>query len=207
MGNVDVEARRAMSLLRYESPTGERRPWTLKEIVQGKPIGHPSHAMVVHFPVAFYIGALSFDIASRIGHLPQAPVAATWLILGAFAGSALAIPTGLVYWWGMRPRSRTRRVANRHLLFQSLAAAFFIANLIVRWGHRERAQAEAAWIVLGAIGVVALVIGQYFGGIIVYKIGFRVTTSGGAAPRVAASEQHKPEQEKPAATRQTDTAT
>ncbi|MGZ4105142.1 MAG: DUF2231 domain-containing protein, partial [Actinomycetota bacterium] len=96
-----------MSLLRYTGPSGEQRPWTLKEIVQGKPLGHPSHAMFVHFPVAFYIGALGLDVVSRIGHFPSAPLAATWLILGAFAGSLFAVPTGLVDWWGMKPGSRT----------------------------------------------------------------------------------------------------
>jgi uncharacterized membrane protein len=31
--------------LRYRSPSGEIRPLTLREIVQGRPLGHPSHAV------------------------------------------------------------------------------------------------------------------------------------------------------------------
>jgi uncharacterized membrane protein len=163
-----------MSLLSTNGSSGERRRWTLKEIVQGKPIGHPSHAMFVHFPVALYIGALGLDIVSRAGHLPQAPLAATWLILGAFAGSLLAVPTGLVDWWGMKPGSRTRKIANKHLLLQLGTAAIFVVNTVLRWSHRYDPRAHALWIVLGAIGVVTLTLGQYFGGVLVYRIGFRV---------------------------------
>jgi len=163
-----------MSLLHTQGPSGERRRWTLKEIVQGKPIGHPSHAMFVHFPVALYIGALGLDIVSRVGHFTQAPLAATWLIFGAFAGSLLAVPTGLVDWWGMKPGSRTRKVANKHLLLQLGTALIFVVNAVVRWSHRYDPRAHALWIVLGAIGVITLTLGQYFGGVLVYRIGFRV---------------------------------
>jgi len=163
-----------MSILYTQTASGERRRWTLKEIVQGKPLGHPSHAMVVHFPVALYIAALGLDVASRIGHLDEAPLAATWLILGAFAGSALAVPTGLVDWWGMKPGSRTRKVANKHLILQLTTFALFLVVEIIRWSHRADPRAHALWIAIEAVGVVTLTIGQYLGGVLVYRIGFRV---------------------------------
>jgi uncharacterized membrane protein len=165
-----------MSLLRYRSSTGDERAWTLKEIVQGKPLGHPSHAMFVHFPVAFYIGALAFDVLSRVGHFPQAPIAATWLILGAFAGSLLAVITGLIDWLGMVPGSRKRRWATKHMLLQLGAAAFFIANFAVRWTDRHQAEADVLWIVLGALGVAVVLVGNWFGGVLVYEMGMRVST-------------------------------
>lgn len=160
--------------LRMRAPDGRR--WTLKEVVQGKPLGHPSHAMFVHFPVAFYIGALAFDVLSRAGEFPQAPVAATWLIIGAFAGSAFAVITGLVDWWGMVPGSRKRRWATRHMLLQVAAAGFFVANLAARWPDRHVREAEALWIVLGALGVGVLLVGQWMGGVLVYEMGMRVST-------------------------------
>ena len=163
-----------MGLLRTTDRDGTQRYWTLKEVVQGKPLGHPSHVMFVHFPVAFYIGALAFDVASRSGGFPEAPVAATWMLVGAAAGSLFAAVTGLVDWWGMKPGSRTRRVANRHLLFQGIAAAFFQLTLLLRFSDRNTARAQTSWIVLEAIGTLALLYGQYLGGFIVYRIGYRV---------------------------------
>ena len=49
--------------LKYRAPTGETRLWTLREILQGKPIDRPTHPMLVHFPIAFYIGALGLGRA------------------------------------------------------------------------------------------------------------------------------------------------
>lgn len=171
-----------MGLLRTTDRDGTERPWTLKEVVQGKPLGHPSHVMFVHFPVAFYIGALAFDVASRAGDFPEAPVAATWLLVGAAAGSLFAFLTGLVDWWGMKPGSRTRRYANRHILFQATAAVFFQGTLLLRFADRNVARAETSWIVLEAIGTLALLYGQYLGGFIVYRIGYRVIPDKPAQP-------------------------
>lgn len=166
-----------MSLLRYRSPSGEERFWTLKEVVQGKPLGHPSHAMFVHFPAAFYVGALALDVLSRLGTFPAAPLASTWLLIGAFVGSAFAVTTGLVDWWGMVPGSRKRRWATRHMLLQLATLAIFALNFAVRWSGRHRAEAEVLWVALDAIGVAVLIVGQWMGGVLVYQMGMRVSTA------------------------------
>lgn len=163
-----------MSLLKTRTETGAERFWTLKEVVQGKPLGHASHPMFIHFPVAFYIGAVVFDVMSRVGNFPEAPVAATWLIVGAFIATVFAVTTGLVDWWGMIPGSKKRRWATKHMLFQLAAFAFFMANLIVRWADRYASQAEPLWIILGAIGVAFMIVGQWMGGVLVYQMGMRV---------------------------------
>lgn len=148
--------------------------YSLKEVIQGKPLGHPSHPMFVHFPVAFYVGALGFDILSRVGSFESAPLAATWLI----AGSALFLPvialTGLIDWAGMKPGGRARKMANKHMVLQLSAAALFILTLIIRWPDREIAEAKTLWIGIEAIGVMAMGIGNYFGGLLVYRMSMRV---------------------------------
>jgi uncharacterized membrane protein len=161
--------------IKLRSPEG--RPWTLKEIVQGKPLGHPSHAMFIHFPVAFYIGAFVFDVLSRFGDYKAAPLAATWLIVGAFLATIAAVTTGLVDYFGMVPGSTKRRWATRHLLFQLAAFAFFAVNLAVRYNDRYLQKAKPLWIVLGGIGCVFLTIGQWLGGVLVYELGMRVSTA------------------------------
>jgi len=58
-----------------EVPRTHRRDQAVDapEILQGKPIDRPTHPMLVHFPIAFYIGALGLDVLSRIGRFPAAP--------------------------------------------------------------------------------------------------------------------------------------
>jgi uncharacterized membrane protein len=169
------------------SPEG--RAWTLKEVIQGKPLGHPSHAMFIHFPVAFYIGAFAFDLMSRIGHFDSAPLAATWLIMGAGVASIAAVTTGLVDYFGMVPGSTKKKWATRHLIYQVLAFACFAGNLLVRFRDRAIPEAKPLWIILGGVGVVFLTVGQWLGGVLVYELGMRVSTAekGEAARRAAAS--------------------
>lgn len=157
----------------------EDRPWTTKEIIQGRPLGHPSHAMFVHFPVAFYVGALVFDVLSRLGDFAHAPVAATWLIVGAALATVFAVITGLIDWWGMVPGSTKRRWATWHMVAQLVAFGCFIAVLVLRWPHRHSEQAAFSWMLLEGVGVVALVAGQWLGGVLVYEMGMRVSTGRG----------------------------
>src|SRR5437773_1266538 len=97
--------------LKYQGPDGETRPSTIKEIIQGKPVDRATHVMFVHFPIAFYFGALGFDLLSRLGTFPTAPLMATWLLLAAFIGTLGAALTGLVDRSTMRPGSRIRGTA------------------------------------------------------------------------------------------------
>jgi uncharacterized membrane protein len=158
----------------------QNRPWTLKEWVQGKPLGHPSHPLFVHFPIAFYTAALVFDIMSRIERNPGLVLSSTYLLLGALAATALLVVTGLVDWWGMVRGSSKRRTATRHLLFQVVAAAFFQSTLAIRFSDRTQPQAETLWIALEAVGYVILIVGQYLGGVLVYEKAMRVSTGGAA---------------------------
>lgn len=156
------------------------RAWTFKEWVQGKPLGHPSHPLFVHFPIAFYTAALVFDLMTRIEPNAGLVLAATYLLLGAALATVFLVITGLVDWWGMVRGSSKRRVATRHLLFQFAAAIFFQATLLLRFSDRSRPQAETLWIALEAVGYLLLIVGQYLGGVLVYEKAMRVNTGGAA---------------------------
>jgi uncharacterized membrane protein len=162
--------------LRYRSASGDERSWTLKEVVQGKPLGHPSHALFVHFPVAYYVAVLVFDLMTRLQPNAGLVFAATALIVGAFVASVGAVTTGLVDWIGMVPASRKRRWATRHMILQLATFAFFLASLAMRWPHRHEPRAAITWIVVEAVGVAILLVGQWFGGVLVYEMGMRVRT-------------------------------
>jgi uncharacterized membrane protein len=159
--------------LRYHSPSGKTRRWTLREILQGKPIDRPTHPMLVHFPIAFYVGALGLDVLSRAGPHPAAPLAATWLILGAFAGFAAAAITGLAERSTMQRDSKIRRLATRHLLVQYAAVAIFVVDFATRWSHRHGTHASLLWIGLEVLGVLTMMVGADIGGVMVFKIGYR----------------------------------
>lgn len=163
-----------MALIQRRAPEG--RPWKLKEWVQGKPLGVPTHSMVVHFPVAFYLGVIAFDVMSRITPNPGLVLAGTYLLIGAFLGTLVAVPLGLIDWAGMVRGSSKRRLATRHLIVQLTAAAFFVVAFVLRWPDRTVAQAETPWIVIEVLGYLVLIVGQHLGGMLVYQKAMRVST-------------------------------
>lgn len=159
-------------------PPDEDRFWTLKELVQGKPLRHPSHTMFVHFPIAFFMAALFLDVASLFLDLPPAPLMATWLIIGGIAGAGLAATTGLVDWFDMVKGSSKRRWATVHMLLQLASVGLFVVNLFIRFADRGHPTAEVSWILLGALGVGIQLVGNWYGGVLVFEKGMRVTTGG-----------------------------
>jgi uncharacterized membrane protein len=160
--------------------TAQDRPWTFKEWVQGKPIGHPSHPMFVHFPIAFYLAVIVFDVMTLIEPNAGLVQAGTYLLIGAFLATIILLVTGLTDWWGMVRGSSKRRLATQHLLFQLAAAVFFIVAFLLRFPDRFQPQAETLWIVLEVIGYLVIIVGQYLGGVLVYERGMRVSTGGAA---------------------------
>jgi uncharacterized membrane protein len=158
----------------------EDRAWTLKEWVQGRPLGHPSHPLFVHFPIAFYTAVLVFDLMTRIDPNPGLVQASTYLLLGAALATVFLAITGLVDWFTMVKGSSKRRIATWHLSLQVSAAVFFQTSLVLRFGSRTQPEAETTWIVLEVIGYLILVVGQYLGGVLVYEKAMRVSTGGAA---------------------------
>ena len=83
---------------------------SIKDILQGKPLGHPSHPMVVHFPTALFPTSFLFDLLSWGIAEPVLVKVAFYNIAVGLLGSLLAILTGLVDYFGMVPGSRKHRV-------------------------------------------------------------------------------------------------
>lgn len=162
--------------LRYRSPSGETRLWSLRELLQGRPIDRPIHPMLVHFPIAFSIGALGLDVLSRLGRFPAAPPAATWLIMAGLTGVVGAAITGLADRAEMAG-GKVRRMANRHALVQVAFAIVLLANLVVRWSDRNAAESEVLWIVLGVVAFLVVTVGADIGGRMVYKVGWRPSSN------------------------------
>jgi len=120
-----------MRRLWSESPVVAGR-WTLREVVRGKPLRHPSHPLFVHFPAALPLAAFAFDIASRVHADLTLPRAAFYNLAFALGMTLPAAVTGLVDYLPMVPGSRKRRLGTYHLLCQLSAAALFAASLAIR---------------------------------------------------------------------------
>src|SRR5919109_2930851 len=125
------ERRGGLSRLWDQRPVIAGR-WTLRDIAQGKPLGHPSHPIFVHFPSALMPSALVFDVLSRIDADVTFTRAAFYNIalgLTVAVGSAI---TGLVDYLPMVGGSRKKVLGTRHLIAQVSAVTLFSLSLLLR---------------------------------------------------------------------------
>ena len=150
--------------------------WTLKDVVQGKPFGHPSHPPFVHFPSALLPVAFIFDIASRLDADLTLTRAAFYNILLGLAVAVFAAITGLIDYLPMVGGSRKKILGTRHLIAQVCAVSLFALSLLVRSFDLDATQTPLLAMVLAAAGTVVLTVGNYIGGTLVYRQGMRVST-------------------------------
>jgi len=152
--------------------------WTLKDIVQGKPLGHPSHAMFVHFPSALLPAAFVFDIVSLVhADITLTRAAFYNIAFGLFVAIFAAI-TGLVDYLPMIGGSRKKQLGTYHLVLQLTAVSAFALSLLIRAFDYDADQTPIVALLLAGVGSGAIVIGNYFGGTLVYRQGMRVSVDG-----------------------------
>ena len=148
----------------------------LKDVLQGKPLSHPSHPMFVHFPTALFPTAILFDILSWGLTEPELVRAAFYNIAVGLAASVLAVLTGFVDYFGMVSGSRKHRVTTWHMLSNLPLLLIFAVSLGLRSLELDATRTPLYILVLPLVGVPFLIVGNYLGGELVYRMGMRVNT-------------------------------
>src|SRR5204862_5876114 len=84
----------------------------LKDILQGKPLRHPLHPFLVHFPIGLFVLSFLFDIAGRIW--PQARAlseSAFYSIVTGVVMALIAAVPGFVDYADIRRDHPARKIA------------------------------------------------------------------------------------------------
>ena len=149
---------------------------SFKEVLQGKPLGHPSHPMFVHFPTALFPTSLLFDLLSWGITQPELVKAAFYNIAVGLGGALLAVLTGFVDYFGMVSGSKKHRVTTWHMLANLPLVLLFAISLGLRSQELDATRTPLYILVLSLIGLPLLLVGNYFGGELVYRMGMRVNT-------------------------------
>jgi uncharacterized membrane protein len=157
--------------------TAKAKHLTLKDFLQGKPLGHPLHAFLVHLPMALWPTALAFDILAYVRHDNDLSLTLTawWCILVGLITAAAAIPTGIADWTGIRPGRPARKLGLLHAALNSAVFALFIVNFTLRCLRGPYVPSiTRTELLLSAIAVALLFPSAYLGGLLVYDHGIGV---------------------------------
>ena len=127
---------------------------------------HPLHPMLVAIPIGLWIFALVCDVVHAVSRNTVWQTVATYCIAGGIVGALLAAVPGLIDYFSI-DEAAMKRIANLHL-----AAVFIFA--IDLW-LRFRVSAES-YLPLGLslLGVLAIGVGGWLGGEMVYVKGMAV---------------------------------
>src|SRR5512138_542183 len=102
----------------------------MKDFLQGNWLGHPLHAIFVHFPAALWPAALVMDILTNTGSGSNTLVQLSFftLLLGLLA-ALLAIPTGLAEWSDLQRKDPAWKVGLTHMMLNLTITALVVLNL------------------------------------------------------------------------------
>jgi uncharacterized membrane protein len=150
--------------------------WTVKGVVQGRPLGHPSHLMFVHFPSALFPTAVIFDLISPFEPNLALTRAAFYNVSVGLSVGILAALTGLVDYLPMISGSRKKQVGTYHLVSQVIMMTLLSASFVVRALDFDAYRIPVLALAFAIVGLAALSIGNWFGGHLVDRQGMRVNT-------------------------------
>jgi uncharacterized membrane protein len=148
---------------------------------------HPIHPMLVTLPIGLWVFALLCDIVFAAGGTASWNTVAFYCVAAGLAGAVLAAVPGLVDYFSIH-EAEMKRIASNHLLINVSAVVLFAINLWSRLGLPDTSRVP---LVLSIIGVVAVGIGGWLGGKMVYVKGMAVRPVDELSSRLAAKERQE----------------
>src|SRR5881275_2750975 len=147
----------------------------LKDFLEGKPLQHPLHPMLVHFPIGLFLLSLLLDLASLA--FPSVPnlVRDSFyaMLLGVITALMAAVP-GFVDYTDIRSDHPAKRTATTHLTLNLIVVALYGINLGVRSSSLVDPKIQMVPLILSFIGITLLSVSGYLGGRLIYDDGIGV---------------------------------
>jgi uncharacterized membrane protein len=118
--------------------------------------GHAQHPVIIHFPIAFFIGSVVFEVIAAWRKQPVLASVAYYNLLGAALTIPLAIATGLGAWHWQLEGAAIKGNLRLHMIFAVTSALLIFFLTWMR--SRLRAKGSSPSIAYWAVAVVTLLI-------------------------------------------------
>lgn len=153
----------------------------LHDFFQGRFLGHPIHAMLVHFPSAFFPTTLLFDIASRLLNNSLYSLIAFYILgLGVVSG-IIAACFGAIDYAQLPPEHKAWKKASIHAFLNVIWLIIFGTIFGINMMDYPHIQiVSIPQLLTITLSVVGLLISNYLGGELVFHhhVGLISTNSG-----------------------------
>jgi nitrite reductase/ring-hydroxylating ferredoxin subunit/uncharacterized membrane protein len=147
----------------------------LKDLLQGKPLRHPLHTFLVHFPIGLFVLSLLLDIAARVWPGVNGLSEATFysMVTGISMALIASIP-GFVDYSEIRRDHPARKSALAHMLLNLLVVTLYTINAVLRWNTQGYRGASFLPLFLSFASVGLLSISGHLGGKLVFDDGISI---------------------------------
>ena len=147
----------------------------LKDLLEGKPLRHPIHPMLVHFPIGFLVLSFLLDLVSLA--FPEVPnlVRGSFyaMLLGIITALLAAVP-GFVDYSDIRRDQPGKVTATTHMILNLMVVAIYGINLGIRSSALSDPKISLPALLLSIISVGLLSVSGYLGGRLIYDEGIAV---------------------------------
>jgi nitrite reductase/ring-hydroxylating ferredoxin subunit/uncharacterized membrane protein len=137
--------------------------YPIKDLLNGRWLGHPLHAAVTDIPIGLLLGSVVLDLINQ-------PAAADIALLGTIVFMVLAAVSGLADYSDTDGTALTR--ATLHATLMVVTLVILIASALIRAGGPTD---RALPIALSIIGFLLITAGAFVGGDVVYVFGNMVS--------------------------------
>lgn len=142
------------------------------------PPGHPVHPPLTDVAIGAYTVAVALGILGALGVSEDAMGKAMWLaLLVGLAGGVLAALTGLAELLRMERGTDTYRTGVLHGAVMATGTVLFLLAALLQYDGFHDGRVTTGGLVLAVLGYVALGVGGFLGGSLVFKHGMRVEKS------------------------------
>src|SRR5437763_451567 len=146
----------------------------LKDLLEGKPLRHPIHPMLVHFPIGFFVLSFILDLFSLGPPRPFLLLAAFYAMLFGIITALFAAIPGFVDYTDIRRDHPGKGAATAHMSLNLIAVVLYAINLWIRAGMPTTTRVGSLPLILSIIGISVLSVSGYLGGRLVYDEGIAV---------------------------------
>jgi predicted heme/steroid binding protein/uncharacterized membrane protein len=137
-------------------------PPVIQDFLQRVPMArrHP-HPMLVHFPIAFLMGASLFILLHLLFQSPSYEITSFYLLILGAISSPLAMGAGLFTWW-INYRLKLTHLVKRKIQLSILLLAFEV--ILVFWrGSQSKISSPIYFILMLVLAPIVILLGYYGG--------------------------------------------
>lgn len=163
---------------------GSRLGGASLDFIEGKFLGHPNHALLIHFPSGLFPIALLFDVMSFFMDGAALAKASFYCLAVGLLFVVPSMLTGFLDYFGMPKGSEQKKMATNHWIINTAASAFILVSFLLRLTDLDAPRVEYLWAAVLFVGVSLIIVGNYFGADLIFRMGMRVHRGGPPAPVV-----------------------